>query len=57
MEEKQREEAVKKIIVEIKNSDTEKQNFILGYLEALKDINALSVEHKQTIVSETKLSV
>lgn len=40
----QREETMKKIVVEIKNSDPDKQNFILGYLEALKDINTLNVQ-------------
>ena len=46
-----KKEAVEKIVVEIKKSDPDKQNFILGYLEALKDINALNVEPTQKEVN------
>lgn len=46
-----KKETVKKIVVEIKKCDPDKQNFILGYLEALKDINALNVESTQKEVS------
>lgn len=42
--EKNKEEALKRIVVEIKKTDVEKQNFIMGYLEALNDLNALNIK-------------
>lgn len=44
MEETKKEDALKRIVVEIKKTDVEKQNFIMGYLEALNDLNALNVK-------------
>lgn len=44
MHRKNKEEALKRIVIEIKKTDVEKQNFIMGYLEALNDLNALNVK-------------
>lgn len=51
MQYENKESTLRRIVIEIKKIDLEKQNFILGYLEALKDINALSAEE---IISNDK---
>lgn len=55
MPDKKREDALKRIVVEIQKTDIEKQNFIMGYLEALKDINALNVKTEAKGFKKSKL--
>lgn len=55
MQDKKREDALKRIVVEIQKTDVEKQNFIMGYLEALKDINALNVKPETKGLKKPKL--
>lgn len=53
--EKNKEEALKRIVIEIKKTDVEKQNFIMGYLEALNDLNALNVKSESKEIKNSKL--
>lgn len=55
MQDKKREDALKRIVVEIQKTDVEKQNFIMGYLEALKDINALNIKPETKGLKKPKL--
>lgn len=52
--EKNKEEALKRIVIEIKKTDVEKQNFIMGYLEALNDLNALNVKFESKEIKKVK---
>ena len=52
---KNKEDALKRIVIEIKKTDVEKQNFIMGYLEALNDLNALNVKSESKKIKKSKL--
>lgn len=52
---KNKEDALKRIVIEIKKTDVEKQNFIMGYLEALNDLNALNVKAESKEIKKSKL--